>query len=58
MSRFGLQLTCKQKPDWMKIVAQNDVSRSQSEREITRLDAQNERLRAEHARLQAEVQQL
>ena len=58
MSCFGLQLTCKQKPEWMQIVTQNDVSRSQYEREITRLDAQNERLRAENARLQAEVQQL
>ena len=47
MSCLGLRLTCKQKPKWMQIVVRNDVSRSQYEQEIARLDSENARLQAE-----------
>ena len=48
MSCFGLQLTCKQKPDWMRTLLSNDVSQNQYEQEIARLEAHIESLHAEY----------
>ena len=48
MSCFGLQFTCKHKPKWIKILLLNDVSQSQYEKEIARLEAHIEGLHAEY----------
>ena len=47
MSCFGLQLTCRQKPEWMRTLFLTDVSQSQYEREIARLYSQVRRLEGE-----------
>ena len=47
MSCFGLQLTCRQKPEWMRTLFLTDVSQSQYEREIARLDSEVRRLEGE-----------
>ena len=53
MSCFGLQLTCRQKPEWMRTLFLTDVSQSQYEREIARLDSEVRRLEGEYRAFKA-----